>query len=204
MAAATFFHDAAKKRAAEAVKSVESRTAAEIVIAVRRVSGEYRVVDLSFGAVIALLMLAFLWFSPIAFDPAMISVNVVLAFVLAVVLCANVGFFRRLLAGKRCRANAELSAKAAFVDLGISKTTGRTGILVYVSMFERTAVIIPDVGVDRAAIEGFAAVESAIANAARAADFDGFIKAVESFGPTLEPALPRSADDVNELPDEVA
>ncbi len=204
MAAATFFQDAAKKRAAEAVKAVEARTAAEIVIAVRRTSGEYRAVDLTFGAVAALLMLAFLWFSPKAFAPAMISINVVLAFGIAAVVCGNVSLLRRLLAGKRCRANAELAAKAAFVDLGISKTTGRTGVLVFVSMFERTAVVVPDVGVDPAAIAEFTAVERAIDGSVRAGDFEAFIKAVESFGPALEPALPRSADDVNELPDEVA
>ncbi len=204
MAAATFFQDAAKKRAAEAVKSVESKTAAEIVVAVRRASGQYRAVDLSFGAGVGLVMLAFLWLSPIAFDPALISVNVALAFAIAAVVCGNFDPLRRLLAGKRCRAAAELSAKAAFVDLGISKTTGRTGILVFVSMFERTAVLVPDVGVDRTAIEGFAAIETAIDRAVRSGDFEGFIQAVESLGPALAPALPRSEDDVNELPDEVA
>jgi putative membrane protein len=204
MAAATFFQDAAKKRTEAAVKSVESKTAAELVVAVRRSSGHYRVIDLSFGAVAALLTLAFQWLSPIAFDPALISLNVALTFAVAAVACGNIGPLRRLLAGKRCRAAAELAAKAAFVDLGISKTTGRTGILVFVSMFERTAVVVPDVAVDRTAIEGFAAIETAIERAVRAGDFDAFVAALESLGPTLAPALPRSEDDVNELPDEVA
>ncbi|CAN5414903.1 hypothetical protein BH09MYX1_BH09MYX1_36110 [soil metagenome] len=204
MAAATFFHDAAKKRAAEAVKIVEARTAAEIVIVVRRHSGTYRATDLTAGAVAAIVMLAFLWFSPIAFAPAMISINVVLTFAITALVCANVGPLRRVLSGKRCREHAELAAKAAFVDLGISKTQGRTGILVFVSMFERTAVLVHDVGVDRSAIEGFSVVETAITAAVRSTNFDAFISAVESFGQTLETALPRSADDVNELPDEVA
>ena len=36
----------------------------------------------------------------------------------------------------------------AFVDLGVSRCAGRSGVLVYVAMFERLVEVVPDVGVD--------------------------------------------------------
>ena len=204
MAARDFFQDAAKKRAAEAVKAVEKQTSAEIVIAVRERSGDYVAVDLTFGAVMALAMFAFLWFSPWSFAPELISVNVMMTFGIASLACRQLDVLRRTLGRRRCRENAELAAKAAFVDLGISKTQGRTGILIYVSMFERACVLVPDVGVDPKAIDGFTKAESALGAAVRSTSFEQFVSAVEALGPVLGPSLPRAEDDVNELPDEVA
>lgn len=206
MAARAFFDPSARKRATETVKAVESRTAAEIVIAVRKTSGNYRGTDLGFGAVLSLLTLAFLWFSPVEFSPAKMSLNVAAVFVLAAFVSSAVAPLRRLLSGKRnLRGNAERHARASFYDQGILRTTGRTGILVFVSIFERAAVLVPDVGVDPAKLgEPYATAEKAIQAAVARADFEAFLRAVESLGPALEKDLPRSADDVNELPDEVA
>lgn len=206
MAARAFFDPSARKRASEAVKAVELRSAAEIVIAVRKTSGSYRGTDLGFAAVLAGLTLAFLWFSPIAFSPAKMSLNIAAVFLLAAVVSSSVPPLRRLLSGRgTLRGNAERHARASFYDQGILRTTGRTGILVFVSIFEREAVLVPDVGVDPAKLgEPYAAAERAIKAAVARVDFEAFLRAVESLGPALEKDLPRSADDVNELPDEVA
>ena len=206
MSAGEFFRPSARRRATEAVKAVEARTAAEIVIAVRKNSGSYRGTDLGFAALVAALALAFFWLSPIVFDAAKMSLDTAAVFVLAAVASLSVPPLRRALAGKRTlRANAERAARAAFYDQGILRTSGRTGILVFVSIFERAAVLVPDIGVDPAKLgEPYAAAEKAIRAAVARADFDAFLKAVESLGPALEGALPRAADDVNELPDQVA
>jgi putative membrane protein len=206
MAARAFFDPSARQRATEAVKAVEARTAAEIVIAVRKTSGSYRGTDLGFAAVLSAFTLAFLWFSPIAFSPAKMSLNTAAVFVLAAFASSAIAPLRRLLSGKgTLRANAERNARSVFYEQGILRTTGRTGILVFVSVFERAAVLVPDVGVDPAKLgEPYAAAEKAIQTAVARADFEAFVKAVESLGPALETQLPRSADDVNELSDEVA
>jgi putative membrane protein len=206
MAARAFFDPTARKRATEAVKAVESRTAAEIVIAVRKTSGNYRGTDLGVAAILSALTLAFLWFSPIAFSPAKMSLNTAAMFVLSAFVTSSVAPLRRLLVGKRTlRGNAERNARSVFYEQGILRTTGRTGILVFVSIFERAAVLVPDVGVDPAKLgEPYATAEKAIQAAVARADFEAFLKAVESLGPALEKDLPRSADDVNELSDEVA
>ena len=61
---AAFFTDAARKRVTEAVVDVESRTAAEVVVVVRRSSATWREVDLAAGAAVAFAVLLLLLFHP--------------------------------------------------------------------------------------------------------------------------------------------
>ena len=98
-------------------------------------------------------------------------------------------------------------ARAAFHDHGIADTRGRTGILVYVSRLERKAEVLADRGV-REAVEAQAWETAALAirSAAgrRAPDAAALATAIASLGDLLQPVLPRSGDDVNELADEIA
>jgi putative membrane protein len=102
------------------------------------------------------------------------------------------------------RANVQGRARATFVELGISKTSARTGILVYVSMFEKSAEVVCDVGIDAAVLgapfaHAIAALDVALH---RGPSFPGFAAALRALGPILGKTLPRLADDINELPDE--
>jgi uncharacterized membrane protein len=75
---------------------------------------------------------------------------------------------------------------------------------VLVSTFERTAMVVADIGVDTRALgEPWAAAVARIEKAAAALDLDGFVTALTSLGPMLGAAMPHQPDDVNELPDEV-
>jgi putative membrane protein len=205
MAAGAFFEDGSKKRAAEAVKAVEAKTSAEVVIAVRRTSGDYRAADYLFGIACGTVVVLVLYFLPQAFDPRTMPVDGVLATLIGVLASANLPPLRRALVLAKTRAErVGTAARAAFYDLGISKTQARNGILVFVSVFERKACVVPDVGIDPAKIDGWRGVVEAIEAAVERLDFGGFVAAVEKLGPVLAPTMPRAADDVNELPDEVA
>ena len=96
------------------------------------------------------------------------------------------------------------AAHAAFFDLGISRTSGRNGILVFVSTFEQRALVVTDFGIDTATLgadwpEACAALSSAV----KRRDVPAFEAALERVGPILAATMPRMAQDVNELPDEV-
>ena len=102
------------------------------------------------------------------------------------------------------RESVRTSARATFVDLGVSRTTGRTGMLVYVSMLERRIEVVLDSALDRALLgpefsRAIGALELAVR---RGADFPRFVGALRSLGPILARTLPRLEGDVNELPDE--
>jgi putative membrane protein len=97
------------------------------------------------------------------------------------------------------------AARAAFVDLGISRTSGRWGVLVYVSILERAAEVVPDLGVDLGMMgEEWTRAVKAIHVAAARLDFEAFKAAALALGPVLGKAHPHRDDDVNELPDEVS
>jgi putative membrane protein len=200
-----FFADDARKRASDAVKAVEAQTSAEIVVAVRRVSGHYRAADYHAGFVTLLLVVGYMLVAPQVFSVGMIALNGVAAFAVGTLLSANVAPLRRLLlSNKRLDAEVEEAARAAFYALGISRTSGRNGILVFLSTFERRTAVVPDIGIDVDALgDDYQQAVAAIGEAARALDSDAFFVAIETLGPPLASAMPRADDDVNELSDDI-
>ncbi len=205
MSERSFYEDQAKTAAKAAVAAIEEQTSAEVVIALRRSSGSYRAADYLFGALLALAALVAILALPSSFRMLAVPVDLAVAFALGALVCSRSPGLRRALTGARQRrAQVEAAAKAAFVDLGVSRTTGRWGVLVYLSMLERDAAVVADVGIDLAAMgEDWPKAVGAIRAAVARRDFEGFRAAALALGPVLGKAHPRRADDVNELPDEV-
>jgi putative membrane protein len=206
MAEGSFYVAEARARATDIVKEVESQTAAELVITVRRSSGHYRHADYLAGFALSFATLLGLLFLPVAFALWSFPVDVFVSFALGAAVASQSHTLQRLLSSTKLqRDNVARAARAAFVDLGVTKTTGRTGVLVYASMLERRAEVVADVGVDTVGMgAAWDGAVRAIDDAVRAgADFERFSAAVRALGPLLAGALPRQADDVNELPDEM-
>lgn len=200
MSEASFFTDAARERVAQAVGEAESCTAAEVVVVVRHTSGAWREVDLAAGAAVAFGVLLLLLFHPKPIAVEIMPVDVALAFAAGAVLCASLSPLKRaLLPRRRVAAQVRALAREAFVDQGVSRTRGRTGILVYASTFERRVELVADVAVDTKLLE--AQIRALSESVAHGPDLDAFLAAVRAIGPALAASLPRSADDVNELPD---
>ncbi len=205
MREADFYRDEAKQRAAGAVKVVEAQTSAEVVVAVRRRSGDYRIAAYHFGLGALGLVTLYMLVSPQVFSIGAMALEALIAFVLGALLCRHVETLSRLLTRpSTLQKNVEAAARAAFFDLGISRTSGRNGILVFVSTFERTCAVLTDIGIDVAALgPEFDKGREGMQRAIKQRDFDAFIAALESIGPALGAAMPHMDDDVNELPDEV-
>lgn len=205
MAEADFFRDEAKQSTARCVKRVEAQTSAEVVVAVRRRSGDYRVDAYHSGVLCAALVVLYLLLAPQTFTLGDMALDAALGFGFGFALALNVSPLLRLLArDARLAKNVESAGKAAFFDLGISRTAGRNGVLIFVSTFEQRALVLTDLGVDLAALgapwtEACAALSSAV----KRRELEAFERALESLGPLLGAVMPRLADDVNELPDEV-
>ncbi len=194
----------AQQRAAEAVKAVEGHTSAEVVIAVRVESDNYRHSDYLFGFVCALLFLSALLYLPQPFDIATWPLDVAVAFVAGVFVCANVPPLRRLLASSKRMDHAVIrAARAEFFTQGLRRTRESSGLLLYVSLFEQRVEAVADDGVeDVLRGETCSATVALMQGAVKKADFTAFLEALEQLGPVLGAALPRRADDLNELDDE--
>lgn len=203
MAERDFFQPDAKKKTGLAIKAIEAKTSVEVVVAVRQRVAEYRSTDLLFGFACACTALGVLWFSPFTYARDQMAFEMLGAFVLGAVLCAFVRPLRRALTPKASSLRQlETAARAAFYDLGISKTLRRTGLLVFVSMYEDAVLFVPDAAVDKKAVLELASVKAAIEKSVATRDLDGFLKSLELLTPPLEKAMPRKAGDENELPDE--
>jgi putative membrane protein len=205
VAEADFFRDAAKQSTASSVKSVEARTSAEVVVAVRRRSGDYRVAAYHFGFFVGAAVVLYLLVAPRVFSVGDIALDGALGFGVGVALAYNVSALLRLLVREGPLAKSvAAAARVTFFDLGISRTSGRNGVLVFVSTFEQRALVLADVGVDVAALgPAWVAGCAALSDAVKRRDLAAFERALEGLGPVLGAVMPRSADDVNELPDEV-
>ena len=130
----SFFGADAKERAARSVAAVEARTSAEIVLTVRPISGHYRHVDYLAGLLLAFVTLLLLLFLPQPFTVDSMPVDVLAAFAIGAVGAPT----RRRCGGasspKLLDSSVRTAARAAFVDGGVTRTRGRTGILIFVSI----------------------------------------------------------------------
>ena len=201
-----FLEPAAKLRTADVVRAVERQTAVEVVVAVRRRALYYVAASVAFGVVCGMAGFLVMWFSPTVYDVRTIPIDVALAFALGTALTATSPTLRRSLTPRSVRLRgAQRAAQAAFVSLGMEKTRGRTGLLVYVALFERTAILVPDRGLPEGLVSGpLGSIRQLLELAVERRDFDGFLTALGRLGPACAAALPRHENDENELCDDVS
>ena len=206
MSERAFLLPEAKRRATEAIRTVESQTSAEVVVAVRHAAERHVRTSLVFGGAVAVVALVVMLVSPRVYDVRTMPLDALLAFVLGGLACHFVPALRRRLTPRALRlAAAERGARAAFAALGIEKTRQRSGILVFVALFERTALLVPDEGIPTPLLgDAYQAIGSGLAKSVAALDFEAFLRELTELGPLLSGVLPRRPDDENELCDDVA
>jgi putative membrane protein len=204
MSARTFFAADVKSRVAAAVAEVEGKTSAEVVVAVRKRAGFYRHTDYLSGLALTFASLLIFLFHPEPFDLDLYPIEAAGFFAFGSVTSAFFPALRRALTSSRLMAeNTRTAARATFVELGVSRTRGRTGVLVFISMFERRVEVVTDIGIDEAALGPlWKDALHRLTEAVHKTEFDRFLDALRSLGPALAEALPRAADDTNELTDE--
>lgn len=203
-----FVREESKKRLGKAVQAVESRSCAEIVIAVQPRSASWAGVDGAVGLAVAYAALLYALFAPQEFGLLWIALMIPAGFGAGYALSRAVPGLRLGLAGQTRVDTAVLhGARARFTELRVSATRERSGILVYVSLAERKAVVIPDVGVLARVPEdewtkAVASIQDTIAsNGVKEPGLDALCKAVEALGDVLEKPMPVRDDDINELED---
>lgn len=188
---------------AAAVKDGEAKTSAELVVVVRARSGTYRDVHYLFGFLLGVATLMLLLYLPHEFPLALFAVDVIVSFIVGTSLAAGVSAFgRALVSKKRMDAQVDEGSHAAFFQRGVTKTSARTGVLVFVSLFEQQARVIADLGIDVGEMgEAWTGALAAANESAR--DPEMIPAAIRALGVALAEHHPRGAGDKNELPDEV-
>ncbi len=186
-----------------AVREIEAKTNAEIVIAVRGRSGTYRHADYLCGAIVAFAGLLFVLFSPFEFHTYWIPFDVIALFVVGVFVSTRGDWIRRLLTTNKSRAKAARAGAAAmFYEAGIANTSAENGLLIYLSLLERRMEIIADRGVLKAvpALKWNHAVFE-LKRIAGNPDPDKLIAGMRELGELLAEHMPATGENPNELAD---
>ncbi len=97
------------------------------------------------------------------------------------------------------------TAERTFERLGMTKTALRNGVLLFIATEEQRFVILGDRGIDEKVSPGFwDEIAAKLTIRFKNGEFtDGIVEAIAAAGEHLKTYFPRSAQDVDELPDEI-
>ena len=105
----------------------------------------------------------------------------------------------------RATAVAGEQAFQEFYAQGLHRTRLGTGVLLFVSLFERRVIVLADEGIDAKVDAAFwEGVDAAVLDGIRRGSLrDGLVDGIRRVGEILETDFPPPDDDVNEIPDRV-
>ncbi len=210
------FSESDRVRIREAVAGAEGQTAGEIVPYVVPRSSRYEValwrgaallVLVALGA--ALLVVQFYegWGLSWLFAQGTVVAAVLLAGILGALLAEYVPPFKRLLAGGTLLdRRVHQRAMQAFVEEEVFNTRDRTGILLFISLFEHRIEVLGDAGINRKVTpDEWTGVVLRIREGIRSGRVaDGLVEAIGLCGGLLERGgVEIRPDDVNELSDDI-
>ena len=202
---ATIISKAEQERLSRQVAEVERTTAGELVVVVLAKSAPYVEYRLAGAVVLALLVAAashLVW--PWVPGMELLGAEVIL-----------IGLFFGVLGGAsllRCLIPRPVQRKAVsdrvkqlFIELGVTETRDRSGVLVLLSSLERRIEILGDRGIhEHLGTEAWASLVQSFTQSARTgAAADGLSEVIARLGKELGAHFPARTDDTNELPDEI-
>lgn len=194
----------------EAVRAAEQSTSSEVVPVLAKSSGMYLHPYLISGALMSVLIgvtiapMAGTWMLPFEVTVPLFGLILLAGFAIGVGL-AFIPLIRRFFVYKPVMlSQVNVWAKAAFTQYGIFKTKARTGILIYISEFERRVVIIGDEGITAFVDqhEWDEAIKLIISGIKNKKTADGIIDGINYCAKLLNrPGLYIEPNDENELGD---
>ncbi len=206
-----------RARIETAVSAAESKTSCEIVPVVATVSGRYdRAEDLVglwcavVGAVAAFLTLPGhsdqgSWGGiPLWGQIGLLVIVMLACFIFGAVVADRFRSLRLLFTPRsHIQEEVNLRARELFFDRRIHHTAGASGLLIFVSLYERTAVVLGDRSVVEALGEKFPEeLCQRLTTNLRSQDVATAIcDTIQHAATSLQTALPRTFNDANELPD---
>lgn len=214
--------DSDRQKIADAIAAAEAKSRGEIVAVATPISDAYHDVGLHWALVPLFAVLAWAAWRPTALiwwydflfggwspDPTLselltlLMVFAALKFTIALLIFKWMPLRLILTPGATKHRRVRRRAVTIFKAAAERRTTGRTGILIYLSMAERRAEIIADEAVHQVTDDHDwgEAMSLLIADVRDGRPADGIVAAIERVGTVLAEHFPRSAEDRNEIPD---
>jgi putative membrane protein len=216
--ASQYFSGEHKKAIEEAIARAEQQTSGEIVPVVASVSGRYDRAEDIFGLLFAMLVLSTVWIMTQQVVPAEgqwldeVKTAITLPWALLAMLLGFIAgatvatFFPALrlpfVAKQEMQEEVERSAAEAFHRFRIRGTQASTGVLIYVSLYERQVRVIGDAAIsEKLAQSQWDEVCSLVVAGMKSGEpAKGLEDAIAQCGSLLAEHFPTQADDQNELP----
>jgi putative membrane protein len=216
--ASDLFNEEQRKQVEKAVVEAEAKTSCEVVPVVATASGRYDRAEDMIGLWLAVFAAITVWLifprqsnesgswdgMPFYVGLLTMVTGVVVAFIVGVLAGSRIGWLRRLFT-PRNQMLEEVSARAReiFFDKRVHHTSGATGILIYVSLFEHMAVVLGDQEVlDKLGQTSLDRLCQLLTEGLHQGDSaDAICSVIAEAGKQLSGPLPRAEGDVNELQD---
>ncbi|MEO5979756.1 MAG: TPM domain-containing protein [Chryseolinea sp.] len=216
------FSDSDLQRIKDAVSKAESKISGEIVPVIVEHSGRYPVtnykgalVGSSFAFIFMILMDRYfiteasngLYNNTLYYDPVFIFIFVVLAGLVGALIPSLLQAAKRLLVSQQTLdSTTRQRAESAFLEEQIFNTRQRTGIMIFISFFERKVMVVADHGISKVVNqkEWDSIVSDMIANIRNGKVVEGLENAILKCGEILlEKGFVKTEDDINELRDDL-
>jgi len=216
--ATTLFSADQRQKIQETVAQAEAKTSCEIVPVVATASGRYDRAEDILGLWLATIAAVLVWtlyprstdevgdWAGMSFDWGLLVLvaSIVAAFLVGAVLGSRIPWLRRLFT-PHDQMQDEVAAKArqAFFDRRVHHTSGATGLLIYMSLFEHTAVVLADQEVLEKLGQGALdeLCQKLTEGLHRGHPTDALCGAIEAAGEQLAGILPQTEGAANQLPD---
>lgn len=188
----------------DTVAAVEQLTSGEIVPVIEDASYDYPRAELLGGLALSMtLSLAFvllfkdesLWWFLLSF---------LICFPLSLFMFRkNTGFKRIFIHPQELKDESEERARIVFLEHGIAETQARSGVLIFISLFEKKVIILADRGInEKIPQEEWDQLVTIITTAIKSNQLtEGLCQAIKKSGELLAPHFPPNENDRNELPD---
>lgn len=190
-----------RRRVAEKIKDVESRTDAEVVTVLAREADNYLYISTLWAAFLALLLAPLMQFLPWWIEYKQAFTLQWVLFIALAVLFRWRPLTMRLVPRKVKYWRAANLARREFLEQELHSTRGRLGLLIFVSRAEHYVEILADRGLaEQITDESWQEiVEQFIREIKRGKTGEAFVHCIEKCGELLEEAAPVS-EIKNELP----
>ena len=216
--ASDFFNEEQRKHVEKAVVEAEAKTSCEIVPVVATASGRYDRPEDMIGLWMAIFAAITVWLifprqsnesgswdgMPFYVGLLTMLASVLVAFIAGAVAGSRIGWLRRLFTPRKQMLD-EVSARAReiFFDKRVHHTSGATGMLIYVSLFEHMAVVLGDQEVlDKLGQTSLDRLCQQLTEGLhQGGSTDAICSVIVEAGKQLSGPLPRAEGDVNELED---
>lgn len=197
----SLFSDQERDRISAAITEAEKSTSGEIVAVVTETSDPYHYVPFLWAALAALIvpwpLIHFTWMRV----EWIYLIQLLVFLVLIAVLWPR--RIRVALVPRTLRnAHAHRRATEQFLAQNLHTTSGRTGVLIFVSVAEHHAEVLADEGIDArvAANTWQTIVDQLTTEIAGGKPADGFVHAIENVGKHLAANFPPGHNDPDDLP----